>query len=86
MDVDASTSTPSSSSMDLIKLIDNVNRATAVPEMEQWTIRGWPKGMAMFHKDNSQCCNDYVAHTICTCKEQGINLPIQAVGDTITTA
>jgi hypothetical protein len=31
MDVDASTSIPSTSSMDLMKLIDNTNRTTAVP-------------------------------------------------------
>jgi hypothetical protein len=30
--------------------------------------------------------NDQVAHTVHTCKEQGIDLPIQAVGDTVTTA
>jgi hypothetical protein len=86
MDVDPTTSNPSNSSMDLMKMIDNANRATAVPETEQWTIRGWPKGLAMFHKNNCQCCNDYVAHAIHTCKEQGINLPIQAVGDAITKA
>jgi hypothetical protein len=86
MDVDASTSMPSTSSMDLMKLIDGANRATTVPETEQWTIRGWPKGMAMFHKNNCRCCNDYISHTICTCKEQGINLPIQAVSDAVTMA
>jgi hypothetical protein len=79
MDVDASTFIPSTSSMDLMKLIDDTNRATAVPEMEQWTIRGWPKGMAMFHKNNCRCCNDYVAHTVRTCKEQGID-PAHTVG------
>jgi hypothetical protein len=35
MDVDASTSMPSTSSMDLMKLIDDANHATAVPETEQ---------------------------------------------------
>jgi hypothetical protein len=86
MDVDTSMPIPSTSSMDLMRLIDDTNHATTVPETEQWTIRGWPKGMAMFHKNNCQCCNDYVAHTVRTCKEQGMNLPIQAVGDTVTTA
>jgi hypothetical protein len=54
--------------------------------MEQWMIRGWPKGPEMFHKNNCQCCNNYVAHAIHACKEQGINLPIQAVGDAVTKA
>jgi hypothetical protein len=57
MDVDPSTSQPSTSS-DLMKLIDNANRVTTVPETEKWTIRGWPKGLAMFHKNNCQCCNE----------------------------
>jgi plasmid stabilization system protein ParE len=61
-------------------------RATADPETDQWTIRGWPKGLAMFHKNSCRCCNKYVAHTINTCKEQGFNLPIQAVSDAITMA
>jgi hypothetical protein len=85
MDVDPSTSKPSTSS-DLMKLIDNANCVTAIPETEQWTVRGWPKGMAMFHKNNSQCCNEYVAHTVRPCKDEGMNLPRQAIGDAITTA
>jgi hypothetical protein len=40
----------------------------------------------MFHKNNCRCCNDYVTYTVRAYKEQGINLPSQAVGDTITTA
>jgi hypothetical protein len=84
MDVNLTTSTPSNSSMDLMKMIDDANRATTVPETEQWTIRGWPKGLALFHKNKCQCCNNYVAHTIQACKEQGMNLPTQAVGDTVT--
>jgi hypothetical protein len=40
----------------------------------------------MFHKNNCQCCNNYIAHAIHACKEQGINLPIQAVGDALTKA
>jgi hypothetical protein len=63
MDVDPSTSKPSTSS-DLMKLIGDTIRVTAVPPPEQWTIRRWPKGMAMFHKNNCQCCNEYVAHTV----------------------
>jgi hypothetical protein len=74
MDVDLSTSKPSTSS-DLMRLIDNANRVTAAPESEQWTIRGWPKGMAMFHKDNCQYCNEYVAHTVRACKGEGVYLP-----------
>jgi hypothetical protein len=70
--------------MELMKMIDDVNCATTVPETEQWTIRGWPKGLAMFHKNNCRCCNDYVAHTIHACKEQGVNLPIQVVSDAVT--
>jgi hypothetical protein len=86
MDVDVSMSIPSPSSMDLMKLIDDVNRAIAVPDMEQWTIRGWLKCRAMFHKNNCRCCNDYIAHTIHACKEQGVDLPIQADGNAVTTA
>jgi hypothetical protein len=87
MDVNASTSIPpSTSSTDLMKLIDDANHVTAVPEMEQWTVRGWLKGMAMFHKNNCQCCNEYIAHTVRACKDQGMNLPRQAIGDAITTA
>jgi hypothetical protein len=84
MDVDPTMSTPSNSSMDLMKMINDANRATTVPETEQWTIRGWPKGLALLHKNKCQCCNDYVAHTIKACKEQGMNLPIQVVGDAVT--
>jgi hypothetical protein len=69
-----------------MKLIDDTNRVTAVPETERWTIRGWPRGMAMFHKNNCQCCNEYVAHTVRACKDKGMNLPRQAIGDTVTTA
>jgi hypothetical protein len=47
-----------------MQMIDDANRATTIPEKEQWTIRGWPKGLALFHKNKCQCCNDYVAHTI----------------------
>jgi hypothetical protein len=86
MDVDTSMPITSTSSMNLMRLIDDTNCATTVPEMEQWTIRGWLKGMAMFHENNCQCCNDYIAHTVHACKEKGINLPIQAVGDAVTTA
>jgi hypothetical protein len=85
MDVHLLTSNPSTSS-DLMKLIDDANCITAVPEMEQWTVRGWPNRMAMFHKDNCRCCNDYVAHAIRTCKEQHVDLHMQDVGDTVTTA
>jgi hypothetical protein len=86
MDVDLTTTNPSNSSMDLMKMIDDANRATTGPETEQWTIRGWPKGLAIFHKTNCRCCNDYVAHAIHACKEQGVNLPLQVVGDTVTKA
>jgi hypothetical protein len=58
MDVDPMASAPSDLSTDLMRMIDNVNRAAAVPEKEQWTIRGWPKGLALFHKIKWQCCND----------------------------
>jgi len=85
MDVDPATSKPSASS-DLMKLIDDANRVTTVPETEQWTIRGWPKGLAMFHKNDCRCCNDYVAHAIRACKDEGMTLPRQAVGDAVTTA
>jgi hypothetical protein len=54
--------------------------------MEQWTVRGCPNGMAMFHKDNCRCCNEYVAHTIRACKEQHLDLHMQDVSDTVTTA
>jgi hypothetical protein len=86
MDVDPTTSIPSDSSTDMMRMIDDANRAATVPEKEQWTIRGWPKGLALFHKNKCQCCNDYVAHTIKACKEQGMDLPIQAIGDSITKA
>jgi hypothetical protein len=79
MDVDPSMSKPSTSS-DLMKLIDDVNRVAAVPKTGQWTVRGWPKGMAMFHTNNCQCCNKYVAHAVRACKDEGINLPRQAIG------
>src|SRR3981189_3207855 len=85
MDVDPSTSKPSTSS-DLMKLIDDANRVTAVPETEQWTIRGWPKGLAMFHKNDCRCCNEYVAHAIRACKDESLTLPRQAVGDAVATA
>ena len=85
MDVDPSTSKPSTSS-DLMRLIDDANRVVAVPETGQWAVRGWPKGMAMFHTNNCQCCNEYVAHTVKACKDGGINLPRQEIGDAITTA
>jgi hypothetical protein len=86
MDVDVLTPIPSTSSTDLMKLIDDANCATAVPEKEQWSVRGWPHGMAMFHKNNCQCCNDYVVHAIRACKEQSVDLHMQDVGDAITTA
>jgi hypothetical protein len=86
MDVDPTTSAPSDASNDLMQMIDDANHAAAVPEKEQWTIRGWPKGLALFHKNKCQCCNDYVAHMIKACKEQGMNLPTQAIGDAVTTA
>jgi hypothetical protein len=86
MDVDPTMSAPSDSSTDVMRMMDDANRATTVPEKEQWTIRGWPKGLALFHKNKCQCCNDYIAHTIKACKEQGMDLPIQAVGNTVTTA
>jgi hypothetical protein len=54
--------------------------------LEQWTIRGWQNGITIFHRTNSQCCNDYVAHVVHACREQDVDLTIQAVGDTITTA
>jgi molecular chaperone GrpE (heat shock protein) len=85
MDVDLSTSKPSTS-LDLMKLIDNANRVTTVPETDQWTIRGWPKGLAMFHKNNCQCCNEYVVHTVRACKDEGMHLPQQAIGNAVTTA
>jgi polyhydroxyalkanoate synthesis regulator phasin len=69
-----------------MKLIDDVNRVTAVLPTEQWTVRGWPKGMAMFHTNNCQCCNEYVAHTVRACKDEGMNLPRQAISNAITTA
>jgi hypothetical protein len=87
MDVDPPTAAPSDSSTDLMRMIDDANPAATVPEKEQWTIRGWAKGLALFHKNKCQCCNDYVAHTIKACKEQGMDmdLPTQAVGDAVTT-
>jgi hypothetical protein len=85
MDVDPSTSNPSTSS-DLMKLIDDANRVTTVPETEQWTVRGWPNGMAIFHKENCRCCNEYIAHAIRACKEQHVDLHMQDVGDAVTTA
>jgi hypothetical protein len=85
MDVDPSMSNPSTSS-DLMKLIDDANRVTAIPETKQWTVRGCPNGMAMFHKDNCRCCNGYVAHAICACKEQHVDLHMQDVGDAVTMA
>jgi hypothetical protein len=84
MDVDRSTSKPSTSS-DLMKLIDDANRVTTVPETEQWTIRSWPKGLAMFHKNNCWCCNEYVAHTVHACKDEGMHLAWQAIGNAVTT-
>jgi hypothetical protein len=78
-------SKPSTSS-DLMKLIDDANRVTTVPEAEQWTIRGWPKGLAMFHKNDCRCCNEYVAHAVRACKNEGMNLPRQAVGHGVVTA
>jgi hypothetical protein len=86
MDVDASTSVPSSSAMDLMKMIDDANRATAEPETDQWTVRGWPKGLALFHTNSCRCCNEYVAHAINACKEPGFELPLQAIGDAVTMA
>jgi hypothetical protein len=86
MDVDLTSTNPSNSSMDMMKMIDDANRTTTVLETEQWTIRGWPKGLGIFHKNNCRCCNNYVAHTIHACKEQDVNLPIQVVGDTVTKA
>jgi hypothetical protein len=84
MDVDLSMSNPSTSS-GLMKLIDDTNHVTIVPETEQWTVRGWPNGMAMFHKNNCRCCNNYVAHTISACKDQHVDLHIQDVGDAMAT-
>jgi hypothetical protein len=86
MDIDPTMSMPSDASNDLMQMIDDANRAAAVPEKEQWTIRGCPKGLALFHKNKCQCCNNYVAHTIKACKEQGMNLPTQAISDAVTTA
>jgi molecular chaperone GrpE (heat shock protein) len=86
MDIDTSTSIPSTSSTDLMKLIDDANRVTAVPETEQWTVRGWLKGMAMFHKNICQSCDKYVVHTVRAYKDKGTNLPRQAIGDAVTTA
>jgi cell fate (sporulation/competence/biofilm development) regulator YlbF (YheA/YmcA/DUF963 family) len=51
MDVNPTMSAPSDASNDLMQMIDDVNRATTVPEKEQWTIREWPKGLALFHKN-----------------------------------
>jgi hypothetical protein len=85
MDVDPLTSKPSTSS-DLMKLIDDANRVTTVPETDQWTIRGSPKGLAMFHRNNCQCCNEYIAHTVCACNDEGMHLPQQAIGNAVTTA
>jgi hypothetical protein len=64
--------------MNVMKLIDEANCATTFLDLEQWTVRKCPNGMAIFHKDNCRCCNDYA------CREQSIDLPIQAVGDAIT--
>jgi hypothetical protein len=36
--------------------------------------------MDIFHNGEYQCCNEY----ICARREQGIDLPLQAVGDTVT--
>jgi hypothetical protein len=54
-------------------------------KVEQWTVRGWPNGIAIFHKHGCRCCNDCVAHIICACREQSIDLPLQAVSNTVTT-
>jgi hypothetical protein len=86
MDVDPTTSAPSDSSTDVMRMIDDATRAATVLEKEPWTIRGWPKGLDLFPKNKCQCCNDYIAHTIKACKEQGMDLPTQAVGDAVTTA
>jgi hypothetical protein len=36
--------------MDVMKLIDDANRTATVQEVEQWTVIGWPNGMAIFHR------------------------------------
>jgi hypothetical protein len=69
-----------------MKLTDDANRITTVPEAEQWTIRGWPKGLAMFHKDNCRCCNEYVAHAVRACKDEGMNLPRQVISHAVAAA
>jgi hypothetical protein len=85
MDVDPSTSKPSTSS-DLMKLIDNANHVTTVPEAEQWTIRGWSKGLAMFHKNNCRWGSEYIVHAVHACKDEGMNLPRQVVGNAVAMA
>jgi hypothetical protein len=40
----------------------------------------------MFHKNNCQCCNEYVAHTVRACKGEGVYLPRQEIGNAVTTA
>ena len=40
----------------------------------------------MFHTNNCQCCNEYVAHAVRACQDEGMNLPRQAVGNAVTTA
>jgi hypothetical protein len=54
MDVNVSTSMRSTSTMDLMKLIDDANCTTTVPDLEQWTVRGWPNGMAMLSRERKQ--------------------------------
>jgi hypothetical protein len=39
LDIDVSMSTPSTSSINVMKLIDKANHAATVPDSEQWTIR-----------------------------------------------
>jgi hypothetical protein len=86
MDIDPLMSIPSTSSIDVMKLIDNKNHITTVQETEQWTVRGWLTGIAIFHKHDCRCCNDYVAHIIHACREQSVDLPLQAVSNTVTKA
>jgi ubiquinone biosynthesis protein UbiJ len=40
----------------------------------------------MFHKNSCQCCNEYGAHTVQACKDEGMHLPWQAISDAVTTA
>jgi hypothetical protein len=37
-------------------------------------------------QEQCHCCNEYVAHTVRACKDEGMHLPRQAIGNAIATA